>query len=161
MSSLLNTNYWFDEELHEGMMECQRHYAGDLLVSIDWSASVWWLQMAWCQIGTRPSATIMLTFLFSQITGLSLNICVIHLWTISQVISQSSITNICLKSTGPKFHSIFPGANELNLFMEASSILFINGGFVFLSPFSGSENLFYNHCTTQEYINKFYQHYAI
>ena len=26
----------------------------------DWVRSSWWLQMAWCQIGTRPSATSML-----------------------------------------------------------------------------------------------------
>ena len=39
----------------------------------------------------------------------------IHSRTISQEISQPSITKICLRITCLKFHSNFPGANELRL----------------------------------------------
>ena len=37
----------------------------------------------------------------------------IHIKAISQEIPQPSITKICLKITCLKFHSYFPGANEL------------------------------------------------
>ena len=32
-----------------------------VLIYAAWAIISWWLQMAWCQIGTRPSATTMLT----------------------------------------------------------------------------------------------------
>ena len=38
----------------------------------------------------------------------------IHIRTNSQEMPQLSITKICLKITCLKFHSNFPGANELN-----------------------------------------------
>ena len=43
----------------------------------------------------------------------SVKSCDIHMRAISQEISQPSITNIFLKITCLKFHSNFPGANEL------------------------------------------------
>ena len=48
----------------------------------------------------------------------------IHIRTISQEIPQPSITKICLKITCLKFHSNFPGANELTFY--GLSALFVN-----------------------------------
>ena len=39
------------------------HCVGVLLLCDHWSMSLWWLQMAWHQIGARPSATIIQTWL--------------------------------------------------------------------------------------------------
>ena len=38
-----------------------QHYARILLRRTDQSASSWWLQMTWCQIGARPSTTTLLS----------------------------------------------------------------------------------------------------
>ena len=40
------------------------HCVGTFFMCVDWPASSWWLQMAWRRIETRPSATLMLTWLW-------------------------------------------------------------------------------------------------
>ena len=42
-------------------VEPRAFHDGALLICADWTTSSWWLQKFWIQIGTRPSAIIMLT----------------------------------------------------------------------------------------------------
>ena len=77
----VNGGYWFQSGCHSWLpscisgvhdwlswkMACQPPHINPLslhralLIYTDQAISSWWLQMPWCQIGTRPSATTMLT----------------------------------------------------------------------------------------------------
>ena len=51
----------------------------------------------------------------------------IHIKAISQEMPQSSITKICLKIIYLKFHSNFPGANELQRLPNTNTLTDLNG----------------------------------
>ena len=70
----------------------------------------------------------------------SVRSCGFHVRAISLEMPQSSITKICLKITCLKFHSNFPGANELmdscDLFTYSSGLLYWHWGNHMIAPVS-------------------------
>ena len=67
----------------------------------------------WVNIGSGNGSLPDQAITWTKVDWSSLKSSDIHIRAISQKMPQPSITKICLKNTYLKFHSNFPGANEL------------------------------------------------